>query len=115
MTKPSRSKVALYCSNVMASLPVKLQDADRVAAVDLLLNLIRQIQRVEQLELRHLLAGHQKVGAEEQAVGPAEDELPAKLRIAGNGAVAARLGQVAVEVGVLAHQPVEGAAGGHQR
>src|SRR5437588_2972348 len=112
MTKPSRSKAGRYWSNVMVSLP-QLQDADGVAAVNLLLNVVGQLHRIEQLELWHLLVGHQEVGPEQQLIGPAEEERTAELRITGNSAIPAGFRQVAIEVFVLLHQPVESTTGSH--
>src|SRR5262245_41583790 len=92
----------------------QLEDPNGIAAINLVLDLLGQFQRIEQLELRDLLVGHEHVGAEQEAVGPPQDELPAEFPVAGNGGVAARLGQVAVQVRVLRQEPLQGPAGDHR-
>src|SRR5262245_16712023 len=81
------------------------QHADGIPAVDLVWNVLGQVERVEQIELRHLVVRHQVVGAKQTTVGVAEDEFAAELLVARDGRMAARLGQVAIEIGILGEQP----------
>lgn len=70
-----------------ASLVIQLPQLDRVASEDFLLDLFGEFQRIEQLELRDFLFGHQDVGAEQQLVGVADQELAAEVlerRVAGD-------------------------------
>src|SRR5262245_57725399 len=71
----------------------------------------RQVDLGEQLELRHVLAGVQKVGAEHQPVSPADEELSTELLIAADRAGAAAGREIAVDVLILLHQPVDRSPG----
>ena len=60
-----------------------------IAAEDLLLDLGRQLDPRIQLELRHILARREEVGAEHQAIGAADEKLAAEFGIAFDRARAA--------------------------
>jgi hypothetical protein len=61
--------------------------------------------------VRHFLFGHEVVGAEDQPIGVADEELAAEVAVAGDGQVSTRLRQVALQVRVLVHEPIQRAAG----
>ena len=58
---------------------LELQQLDRVASEDFVSDVFGEVQRIEQFELRDLLAGHEDVGAEQELVGVADQELAAEV------------------------------------
>src|SRR5262245_44478481 len=99
LTVPSHRTVA-WC-------PSQLQKSPGILAVDSRLDVIRKLQRVEQLKLRNFLASHQEIGPEDKLCGVADDELAAEPGIARDGLFASRFREIAIQVGILVHQPVE--------
>jgi hypothetical protein len=74
--------------------------APRVVALDSGADVLRQVEAGQQLELRHLLAGPEGVGAQQKAVGAAGQERLAEGAVVPQGVGTGAGRQVAPEVRV---------------
>src|SRR5580700_173318 len=85
----------------------EFQERLRVLTKDLPLYVGREVERVEQRELRHRLSGLQIVGAEEQTILAADEELATERRVAADRLSPRTGGQVAPEIRIGVHQFVD--------